>query len=110
MKHESIHGPIIGEEWENIFMVPALAPVENKIKDLQYKIVMIFTLTNNFLYEMKTINSPACNFCNLEPETVEHLVFDCIRVKHIWLVKFDEFQKLTGIYFVPTLHHSILVI
>ena len=42
MKHESIHGTITDKEWESIFMVPALAPVDNKIKDLQYKIIMRF--------------------------------------------------------------------
>ena len=32
-KHESTQGTITDKEWESIFMVPALAPVDNKIKD-----------------------------------------------------------------------------
>ena len=108
MKHESIQGPITDKEWESIFMVPALAPVDNKIKDLQYKIIMRFTPTNNLLYKMKKICSPTCNFCNLETETIEHLFFDCTHVKDIWLFAFAEFQKLAGFHFVPTLRSCIL--
>ena len=108
MKHESIQGLITDKEWESIFMVPALAPVDNKIKDLQYKIIMRFTPTNNLLYKIKKIGSPTCNFCNLETETIEHLFFDCTHVKDIWLFAFAEFQKLTGFHFVPTLRNCIL--
>ena len=89
-------------------MVPALAEVDNKIKDLQYKIIMRFTPTNNLLFKMKKISSPTCNFCNLETETIEHLFFDCTLVKDIWLFAFDEFEKLTGFHFVPTLRSCIL--
>ena len=51
MKHESIHGTITDKEWESIFMGPALAPVDNKFKDLQYKIIMRFTTTNYLLHK-----------------------------------------------------------
>ena len=68
MEHESIHGTITDKEWESILMVPAFAPVENNIKDLQYKIIMRFTPTNNLLYKMKKISCPRCNFCNLETD------------------------------------------
>ena len=108
MKRESVHGTITDKDWESIFMVPALAPEDNKIKDLQYKIIMRFTPTNHLLHKMKKISSPTCNFCNLETETVEHLFFDCTHVKDIWLFAFDEFQKLSGFYFVPTLRSCIL--
>ena len=73
MKQESIHGTITDKEWESIFMDPALAPVDNKIKDLQYKIIMRFTPTNSMLYIMNIIRSAMCNFGNLKAETVEHL-------------------------------------
>ena len=72
MKHESIHGTMTEKKWESIFMVPALAPVENKIKDLQNKITMRVTPTNNLWYKMKKRSYPGCKFCNLEIETVEH--------------------------------------
>ena len=46
IKHEKLHGILTDEQWENIFLVPRIAPVDNKIKDLQYKILMRFLPTN----------------------------------------------------------------
>ena len=45
---------------------------------------------------------------DLETDTVEHLVCDCTDVKDMWLLSFDEFQKLTSFHFVPTLRSCIL--
>ena len=59
---------------------------------------------------MKKRSSPTCNFCNLETEIIEHLLFDCTHVKDIWLFAFDEFEKLTSFHFVPTLRSCILFI
>ena len=59
MKHKSIHGTITvhgtitDKEWESIVMVLALAPVENNINDLQYKIIMRLIITNNRLHKME---------------------------------------------------------
>ena len=64
-------------------MVSELVPAENKIKDLQHRITMRFTLTNNLLYNMKKISSPTYNFYNRDTETVEHLFFDCTHIKDI---------------------------
>ena len=59
IKNESIHGIFTGDEWQNIFMIPTLCPVDNKTKDLQYKI-MRFVPTNKLLYNMKKVNSQTC--------------------------------------------------
>ena len=83
IKHELIHGIISDEEFENIFMIPTLCPVDNKIKDLQYKIIMRFISTNKLLYKMNKVNSQASSYCHMEIETVEHLFFNCVNVKDI---------------------------
>ena len=92
----SLHAyPFISdEEWKAIFLIPTLSPVENKIKDLQYKIIMRFVPTNYLLYKMKKVSSQTCRFCNLEPETIEHLYFQCIHVKDIWWYVFEELCKI----------------
>ena len=69
----------------NIFMIPTLCPVDNKTKDLQYKIILRFVPTNKLLYNMKKVNSQTCSFCHVETETVEHLFFNCIHMKDIWI-------------------------
>ncbi len=108
IKHELIHGFIATEDWEQIFLVPRILPVDNKIKDLQYKIIMRFLPTNYLLYKMKKVNSQNCIFCNTEPETIEHLFFNCCYVKNIWWQVFDELHSVTGQRFSPTLQSCIL--
>ena len=56
IKNESIHGIITDDEWENIFVIPTLCPVDSKSRDLQYKIIMRFVPTNKLLYNMKKVN------------------------------------------------------
>ena len=107
IKHEKLHGILTDEQWENIFLVPRIAPVDNKIKDLQYKIFMRFLPTNYLLFKMKKNNSQTCVFCMLEPETIEHLLFDCVHVRNIWLHVFIEWQNVTGHNFEPTLQSCI---
>ena len=89
-------------------MIPTLCPVDNKTKDLQYKIIMLFVPTNKLLYNMKKVNSQTCSFCHVETETIEHLFFNCIHVKDIWIYVFHELQKITGTQFVPELRSCIL--
>ena len=108
IKHELIHGTISDEEWENIFIIPTLCPVDNKTKDLQYKIIMRFIPTNKLLYKMNRVNSQTCSFCHMEIETVEHLFFNCVNVKDIWIYVFKELQKKTNTHFVPDLRSCIL--
>ena len=102
-----IQGFISDEEWKAAFLIPTLSPVENKIKDLQYKIIMRFVPTNN-LYKMKKVSSQTCTFCNLVPETIEHLFFQCIHVKDIWWYVFEEWAKLTCNTYEPNLRGCVL--
>ena len=84
-------------------MIPTLYPVDNKSKDLQYNIIMKFIPTNKLLYKINWVN-----FCHTEIETVEHLFFNCVNVKDIWIDVFDELQKTTNTHFVPNLNSCIL--
>ena len=49
--------------------------IDNKTKDLQYKIIMRFVLTKKLLYNMTKVNSQTCSFCHVETETIKHLFF-----------------------------------
>ena len=108
IKHESVHGLLLSDEWKNIFLIPRTLPVDNKTKDLQYKIIMRFIPTNYLLHKMGKVNSQVCSFCNMEPETIEHLFFNCIYVKNIWLYVFQEWLSLTGSCHIPDLRSCVL--
>jgi len=108
LKHESIYGILSDVDWEKILHLPQMLPVDNKIKDLQYKIIMRIVPTNSLLYKMKKANSPSCVFCMLVPESLEHLFFECLEVKNLWFHVFNEWEKITGNIIVPTLQTCIL--
>ena len=103
LKHESVHGFLSSNEWNNMFLIPRTLPVDNKTQELQYNIIMRFIPTNNLLHKMGKVNSQVCSFCNMEPETIEHLFFNCIYVKNIWLYVFQEWLNLTGSCHIPDL-------
>ena len=105
--HERFHGFMSNTDWESIFMIPRKSPVDNKTKDMQYKILMRFIPTNYLLYKMKKVNSQNCHFCIVEPETIEHLFFNCVIVKNIWFYVFREWHKVSGKMFTPSLTSCI---
>ena len=57
---------------------------------------------------MGKVNSQVCSFCNMAPETIEHLFFNCIYVKNIWLFVFQERLSLTGSCYIPDLRSCVL--
>ena len=95
-KYMTLLGPISEDEWKMIFMTVRLIPVENKMKDLQYKILMRFVATNLLLYKMKKVNSQNFTFCRIAPESISHLFFECFDIKNIWMYVFEKYHSLTS--------------
>ena len=60
-------------------------PVDNCIRDLQYKILFRIMATNNLLYQMGIKNNPICPICLLLVHTVEHLFYECHTIKTFWV-------------------------
>ena len=56
-----------------------------KYRSFQYRLLTRALVTNVDLYRWKIIGSPMCTFCNLCLETPIHLLFECIKVKDLWL-------------------------
>ena len=55
---------------------------EVKQADFQYKIHNKILVTNSFLFKIKKINNNGCSYCNGHRETIEHLSFNCTKVKY----------------------------
>ena len=76
----------------------------------QYRILHRIITTNTFLYKIKYIESNICDLCHSQPETLEHLFFDCPKVLDVWKetelwiqdkgehIKFDKQTVLFGIF------------
>ncbi len=58
---------------------------DNKIKELQYKILYRIVPTYRLLYKMEKVDSPRCMICNLYEETLEHMFFKCLEIRSLWL-------------------------
>ena len=70
---------ITEKEVSEYFTLNFLCTNENKMRSFQYKILQR-SLTNKFLNICK-IGEDKCYFCKTEVETLEHLFWDCTKIK-----------------------------
>ena len=108
IKAVKLYGEIDAEDWKNVFILPRILPIDNKLKELQYKIIMRYVSTNYLLHKMKIINSQTCSFCKMYPETIDHLFYHCTEVRNIWLYILAKWQSITGTFASISLKHFIL--
>ena len=71
------------DEWKQIFFLPFLITKDSYIQWFQYRIIHRILGVNKFLYKIKYIDSSDCTFCTDEQETIEHLFWNCPKVKPI---------------------------
>ena len=72
-----------------------------KHRAFQFRLIHRILVTNKSLYEWKIRQSDLCSFCNLEVETLYHLLWDCTIVKELWnnLFRWLEEKTDTNIVF-----------
>ncbi len=63
---------------------------DNSIKNIQFKILHRILPTNRLLYKMKIINYNCCYICSTYIETLDHMFFECMEIRNIWLRLFDD--------------------
>ena len=54
-------------------------PVNNKVIELQYKILFHFVVTNKLLCQIQNKATPNCSICEIDSQTIEHL---CLSAKN----------------------------
>ena len=74
---------ITEKEMSEYFTLNFLCTNENKMRSFQYKILQRSLTTNKFLNICK-IGEDKCYFCKTEVETLEHLFWDCSKIKKFW--------------------------
>ena len=57
---------------------------EIRLRWFNIRILHRIIATNKYLFRCRIKNSPLCSLIQNEIETVEHLVFNCDRIKDIW--------------------------
>ena len=83
---------------EQLFILPHTVAFEPYLKFFQYKILNSILYTNTKLYKIGFISDDRCSFCKLEPETMNHLFFNC-RHSFFFGKKFEPFFSLTIIFY-----------
>ena len=76
---------ISDQEWKNSFSFPHEIKIDNKIREMQFKILHRIIGVNKFLYKINKVDSPRCDFCQLNEESIEHLFYECHKVKTFWM-------------------------
>ncbi len=71
-------------EWKMNCLIPFKCTMDVKFRWFQYRITNRILTTNTFMYKIGQRGDDRCTFCDEEPETIEHLLVDCKKVKPIW--------------------------
>ena len=83
-KHYSEQYNITDKMWADIYSLPHLLKVENRVMETHYKIVHKYLATNKLLHKMGKIESPRCNFCFIHTQDIEHMLYSCNIVRNFW--------------------------
>ena len=71
--------------WKDIYLLPRSVTLDSKMGEFQYKVLSRILYTNKVLHKMGIVNSPACTFCHVSDESLEHLFLHCPISSVFWL-------------------------
>ena len=74
---------------QKVFMLPHKVALEPYVKAFQYKILNSILYTNTKLYKIGFSTCNKCTFCQLDLETLHHLLYSCPHSKTFW----NEFEQ-----------------
>ena len=67
-----------------VYELPFKVTVENKLRSFQFKLIHNIIPTNLSLYKMNIKDSPRCDRCLFQNETLVHMFCECPDVKIFW--------------------------
>lgn len=96
------------EIWQNACLSPHILLHDNKIIEMQYKILNRIIGNNKLLYKMGKKPSPNCERCQMYIEDIEHIFFNCEIVKQFWYELSKKWNVFDGSYIPVTAQDIIL--
>jgi len=72
------------DQLRKVFLLPHLVCSEAYVKAFQYKVLNFILYTNTKLLKIGYITDDKCSFCKTQPETLLHLLFNCVYSKLFW--------------------------
>jgi len=85
------------ETWKLIFKLPFIITNNTKLQWLQFRINHHILTTNAYLFKAAIVDSPYCNLCKTEIETIEHVIWQCDKVQDF----LRNFKSLTNSLHIP---------
>ncbi len=79
-----------------------------KLRSFQYRLLNNAILTNKRLFKMKEVPTEYCTFCNMQVETVVHVLWECTTAQHLWNNVRQWVSQKTGKNVIFTLDNVIL--
>jgi hypothetical protein len=76
--------------WKAIFSHCFKLTRDVQLRWFQYRLLHRLLPTQKYLYTVKIADSPICNFCETDNQTIEHMLYDCTVVSDFW----NNFQQL----------------
>ena len=71
-------------EWKKIFSLCHKVTQEAQLKWFQTRLLHRLLPTQKYLHLCKLVDSPVCNFCNQEIQTISHMLYDCTSICQFW--------------------------
>ena len=56
-----------------------------KLRDFQFRFLHNKIFCNDILVHWRKVDSHLCNFCKIEKQTIRHLMFECSKIRPIWM-------------------------
>ena len=69
------------ENWGSFYSLSHLCTNDTCLIYFQYRVLHRILPTNVYLYKIGFTDSEMCTFCKNQPESLEHLFYDCTSVK-----------------------------
>ena len=63
--------------WKDFYLLPRSVTLDSKMREFQYKVLSRILYAKKALLRVDIVNSPACTFCQISDESLEHLFIHC---------------------------------
>lgn len=74
----------INVNWEKVHCINFFCNLDTKLRSFYFKVFHKAIAVNDFLYKIKSKDSPNCSLCEKKEETLVHLFCECEKVTPIW--------------------------
>ena len=74
----------LSDDWKEIYSLAFNVTLDTNLRAFQYKLLNRIIFTNDKLFKFKLVDSPSCNFCKTNEESLEHLLFFCKITEFFW--------------------------